>query len=333
MTILKKLMRFETLNKQECQEFIRIMLDEEVAPSYKTALLVALKMKQESAKELSVLTHELIASTYPIQPTLAGSMCVCGTGGDGIGSFNISTTVSFVVAAAGVPILKHGNKGITSRSGGVDLLEALNIKTTPITQVPERIKTVNLLFLSAVNTYPIMKVLQPVRQSIPLPTVFNLMGPMIHPYALDYQMMGVFDPDKAAMVAQTLFDLGRKRALVVHGAGGMDEASLAGDNIVYEINAQSGIHKYTINSQDYGLKTADNTALKGGSSIDNKAITLAILAGEDTSARRDVVVLNAALALYCAEKVPTVTQGIALAQKLIDSKQALALVGQLQEQK
>lgn len=332
MTILKKLMNFESLNQQECQEFVRLLLDDNTSFADKKALLVAIKMKKESGEELSAITHELIASTYPIQPKLSGSMCVCGTGGDGVGSFNISTTVSFVVAAAGVKVLKHGNKGITSKSGGVDLLDALGINVTPIDKAKERINLVNLLFLSATNTYPIMKVLQPVRQSIPTPTLFNLMGPMIHPYALDYQMMGVFDSSKMGVVAQTLSNLGRKRALVVHGAGGMDEASLAGDNLVYEVNAETGIHHYTINAKDYGLSPADNTALKGGSSHDNKAITLAILAGEDKTARRDVVVFNAGLALYCAQKVVDVAEGIYLAEQIIDSEQALALLKRLQGQ-
>lgn len=333
MTILKKLMNFENLDKPQCQEFVRLLLDDKTPFADKKALLVAMKMKKESSEELSAITHELIASTYPVQPRLDGSMCVCGTGGDGLGSFNISTTVSFVVAAAGVKVLKHGNKGITSKSGGVDLLDALGIAITPIDKAKERIGSVNLLFLSATNTYPIMKVLQPVRQSIPMPTLFNLMGPMIHPYALDYQMMGVFDSSKMGVVAQTLANLGRKRALVVHGAGGMDEANLSGDNLIYEVNIGADIKHYTINATDYGLSFADNDALKGGTSHDNKAITLGILAGEDKTARRDVVVLNAALALYCAEKAVDVAQGIDLATKLIDSGQALALLKQLQEQK
>ncbi|WP_072281830.1 anthranilate phosphoribosyltransferase [Rappaport israeli] len=331
MNILKKLMQFQELNENEAQEFARLLFSDELAAADKTALLVAMKMKQESAKELTAITHYLINSNYPVQPRLAGSMCVCGTGGDGVGSFNISTTVSFIVASAGVKVLKHGNKGITSKSGGVDLLDALGIAITPIEAVARRMEVVNLAFLSAMNTYPMMRVLQPIRQLIPLPTLFNLMGPMIHPYALDYQMMGVFDASKVALVAQTLFNLGRKRALVIHGAGGMDEASLAGENLIYEINAQDGVRHYSLEAKDYGLKSADNAALKGGTSAENKEITLAILGCEDKSARRDVVLLNAGLALYIAEKAPTVAEGIALALSIIERGEALELLRFLQE--
>lgn len=331
MNILKKLMQFQELDDNEAQEFARLLFSDELAAADKTALLVAMKMKQESAKELTAITHYLINSNYPVQPRLGGSMCVCGTGGDGVGSFNISTTVSFIVASAGVKVLKHGNKGITSKSGGVDLLDALGIAITPIEAVARRMEAVNLAFLSAMNTYPMMRVLQPIRQLIPLPTLFNLMGPMIHPYALDYQMMGVFDVSKVALVAQTLFNLGRKRALVIHGAGGMDEASLAGENLIYEINAQDGVRHYSLKAKDYGLKSADNAALKGGTSAENKEITLAILGGEDKSARRDVVLLNAGLALYIAEKAPTVAEGIALALSIIERGEALELLRFLQE--
>lgn len=155
MNILKKLMQFQELNENEAQEFARLLFSDELAAADKTALLVAMKMKQESAKELTAITHYLINSNYPVQPRLAGSMCVCGTGGDGVGSFNISTTVSFIVASAGVKVLKHGNKGITSKSGGVDLLDALGIAITPIEAVARRMEAVNLAFLSAMNTYPL----------------------------------------------------------------------------------------------------------------------------------------------------------------------------------
>lgn len=188
------------------------------------------------------------------------AVCVCGTGGDKSNSFNISTTVAFVVASAGVKVIKHGNKSVTSNSGSTDLLN---------------------------------------------------------------QMVGIFDPTKLKLVAKTIKDLGRRRAIVLHGANGMDEATLSGDNLIYELTEDGEIKNYTLNATDYGLKYAQNSDFKGGSPEENLAITLNILNGKDQSSRRDVVILNAGLSLYVAEKVDSIAEGIELASTLIDNGEAL----------
>ena len=168
-----------------------------------------------------------------------------------------------------------------------------------------------------------MKYMQPVRKMIGKPTILNLVGPLINPYHLTYQMVGVFDPTKLKLVAKTIKDLGRKRAIVLHGANGMDEATLSGDNLIYELTEDGEIKNYTLNATDYGLKHAPNSDFKGGSPEENLAITLNILNGKDQSSRRDVVLLNAGLSLYVAEKVDTIAEGIELATTLIDNGEAL----------
>ncbi|QLK86784.1 anthranilate phosphoribosyltransferase [Staphylococcus sp. 17KM0847] len=317
--LLKQLMQRNELDMQQMQGFTELLLSETAAVEDKVALLTAFTMKGETSNELYSLSHKLIHMMYPEQPYLPESLCVCGTGGDGSNSFNISTTVAFVVAAAGATVIKHGNKSVTSRSGSIDILQALEVPTTLVVDVERQVADTHLAFLSAAETYPIMRHIQPIRRYLPVPTIFNIVGPIINPFKLDYQVMGVYDESKMSTVAQTLLQLGRKRALVVHGAQGMDEATLSGDNIIMEVDCNHGIHAYTLNAQDVGLRYADDEALIGGTPEENKRITLSILKGEDRSCRRDVILLNAGLALYAAQRVNTIAEGVKKAEETIDS--------------
>lgn len=326
MNTLKQLIQYRDLNENEMKEFVEFLTDEEKDFSLKVAHLVALSMKGVSSQEITNLAENLIETTYKERPYVQDSICVCGTGGDHSGSFNISTTASFIVAAAGLKVLKHGNKSITSKTGSVDILSALNIHTTPIQEATDVVEQSNLAFLSATETYPIMKAIQPVRKSIPTPTTFNLIGPMIHPYELDYQVMGIYDESKLEIIANALYKMGRKRAIVLHGAGGMDEATLSGDNHIYEVSREYGIKNYKVNAKDFGLQVAENEALKGGTPEENKRITLDILTGVDQGPKRDVVVLNAALALYIGDKVESIANGILMAKHLIDNGEAINIL-------
>ena len=249
MGLLKQLDNNITLTQSETTQFITYLTNPEINVEDKVDLLTQFTKKEIKQQELTYVVNSLIQTMYPNQPTYEGSICVCGTGGDKSNSFNISTTVSFIVASAGIPVIKHGNRSITSHSGSTDLLNELGIKT--------------------------------------------------------------------------LKDLGRRRAIVLHGANGMDEATLSGNNEVYELNENGDITHYFINAKDYGLKVASNQDLQGGSPKENKMISLDILSGDDKTCRRDVVVLNAALALYVSEKVDTIASGISLATILIDSGRAM----------
>lgn len=329
MTLQTQLQQHKALNQQQMNEFIEFLIKSDVDRDAKIKLLSAFSEKEITQAELTYISKSLIHSMYNIQPYIEGSMCVCGTGGDKSNSFNISTTVSFVIASAGVPVIKHGNKSVTSSSGSTDLLNAMQIKTSSVRETPNDIEQHGLVFLSATDTYPIMKEIQPIRKALNHPTIFNVTGPMINPFNLDYQVMGVYETANLEKIAQTLADLGRKRAVVVHGANGMDEATLSGDNIIYEVNQQQKIESYTLDAQDLGLAFAPNEALVGGTPEDNLEITKNILNGSDRSAKKDVVVLNAGLALYVAEKVNTIQEGVDKAKYLIESGKALAQYNQM----
>lgn len=329
MTLLTRLQQHKTLNQQQMNEFISTLIATDVDRDAKVKLLSAFSEKEITQAELTYISKSLIHSMYNVQPYVAGSMCVCGTGGDRSNSFNISTTVSFVIASGGIPVIKHGNKSVTSSSGSTDLLNAMQIKTSSVLETADAIKRHSLVFLSATETYPIMKEIQPIRKALSHPTIFNITGPMINPFKLDYQVMGVYETTNLEKIAKTLADLGRKRALVVHGANGMDEATLSGDNIIYEVNNRQEITSYTLNAQALGLAYASNEALVGGTPEDNLEITKNILTGSDRSAKKDVVVLNAGLALYVAEKVNTIQAGVDKAKYLIESGKALEQYNQM----
>ncbi|HHI7906561.1 TPA: anthranilate phosphoribosyltransferase [Staphylococcus aureus] len=323
MTLLTRIKTETILLESDIKELIDILISPSIGTDIKYELLSSYSEREIQQQELTYIVRSLINTMYPHQPCYEGAMCVCGTGGDKSNSFNISTTVAFVVASAGVKVIKHGNKSITSNAGSTDLLNQMNIQTTTVDDTPNQLNEKDLVFIGATESYPIMKYMQPVRKMIGKPTILNLVGPLINPYHLTYQMVGVFDPTKLKLVAKTIKDLGRKRAIVLHGANGMDEATLSGDNLIYELTEDGEIKNYTLNATDYGLKHAPNSDFKGGSPEENLAITLNILNGKDQSSRRDVVLLNAGLSLYVAEKVDTIAEGIELATTLIDNGEAL----------
>ncbi|MEJ7452303.1 anthranilate phosphoribosyltransferase [Staphylococcus xylosus] len=324
MELQALLNQYKPLNQREMNAFIELLISEDVKDEVKIEYLTSFSEKEITQEELTYIVKSLIHSMYDKQPYYPNSMCVCGTGGDKSNSFNISTTVSFVIASANVPVIKHGNKSVTSSSGSTDLLNAMQIQTTSVEQTPRQLDNTGLAFLSATETYPIMKQIQPIRKHMSNPTIFNITGPIINPFKLDYQVMGVYETSKLDKIAQTLADLGRKKAIVVYGANGMDEATLSGDNIIYEVNANESVETYTINANDVGLDYAPNEELIGGTPAENLEITKNILNGTDRSAKRDVVVFNAGIALYVSEQVSTIQEGVSKAQKLIDEGEALA---------
>ena len=204
MGILKQLEQQQHLNQQDMKAFIDLMINPQIENQIKYKALKSYTDKEMQQSELTFLAKSLIKTMYEQQPVYEGSMCICGTGGDQSGSFNISTTASFVVASAGASIIKHGNKSITSNSGSTDLLDQLKIKTTPVKEVVQQLNQCHLAFVSATESYPIMKYIQPIRKMISKPTIFNLVGPLINPFKLTYQTMGIYDQSQLANVAQTV---------------------------------------------------------------------------------------------------------------------------------
>lgn len=323
MSLQNHIKQYKPLNQAQMNEFIELLITDQLEIDTKRELLEAFSEREPSQAELTYMSKSLIGSMYPEQPTYPNSMCVCGTGGDKSNSFNISTTVSFVLASAGVPVIKHGNRSVTSASGSTDLLNAMCIPTRNVEETETHLKAQGLVFLNATETYPIMKHIQPLRKAISNPTIFNVTGPLINPFKLDYQVMGVYEPSQLNKIAQTLADLGRKRAIVLHGANGMDEATLSGENTLYEVTKDKYIKSYTINATDVGLDYAPNSDLIGGTPQENLEITKQILNGKDQSAKRDVVLLNAGIALYVSEKAATIQEGVHKAKMLIKNGDAL----------
>jgi len=255
-------------------------------------------------------------------------MDVCGTGGDGAASLNISTATTFVLAACGVPVAKHGNKALSSRSGAADVLAALGVEIEPpLERLSTVLKQVGCVFLFAPRHHPALRHAAPVRVELGTRTLFNLTGPMANPAGVKRQLMGVYDPAWLRPVAQTLRDLGTDSAWVVHG-GGMDELVLEGENHVVSLR-DGEIKAFTVTAADAGLLPAPSALLQGGDAAYNAAALLALLRG-DKGAYRDTVLLNAAAALVVAGRVENLPQGVTLAAKAIDQGAALAVLERLQ---
>jgi len=282
------------------------------------SFITALRIKGETVEEITGFARVMRQKATPVNTSHPEVLDTCGTGGDDSHTFNISTTVAFVVAAAGTPVAKHGNRSVSSKSGSADVLEALgiNINLTP-EQVGECIDRVGIGFLFAPALHGAMKYAIGPRREIGIRTVFNILGPLTNPAGAQCQVLGVYDPGLTEVMAGVLANLGTRSAFVVHGAGGLDEVSVLGPTRVSEVRAGEVI-TYYLDPREYGIEYAEPGALKGGTAEDNAVITRSILAGQK-GARRDIVLLNSALALVAAGSVKTIAEGIAKAASAIDS--------------
>ncbi len=248
---------------------------------------------------------------------------IVGTGGDRSDSFNISTTASFVISAAGVPVAKHGNRAASSRCGAADCLEALGVNITiPPEKSAALLEKINMCFLFAQNYHIAMKYVAPVRRELGFPTVFNILGPLSNPAGATMEVMGVYDRSLVEPLARVMKNLGVKSGMVVYGQDGLDEISLSASTTICEIK-DGDFSTYTITPEQFGFPMCQKEDLKGGSPEENAMITKKILNGQK-GAKRNAVVLNAAAGLYVAKKADTLQQAVALAQELIDSKKAKA---------
>jgi anthranilate phosphoribosyltransferase len=254
----------------------------------------------------------------------------CGTGGDGFGSFNISTGAAIVAAAAGARVAKHGNRAVSSSSGSADVLEALGVRIdVPLARVRMAIRDLGIGFLFAPAAHAATRHAMPARKQIVARTVFNLLGPLTNPAGAQAQVLGVFSAEVIDLVAATLAELGVDRALVVHGAGGLDEISLAGETMVAEVR-EGEIRRYTVQPEDFGVQRAPAEAIRGSSPAENAAILETIFTGE-LGPRRDIVVINAAAALVAAGVVGSFKKGADLAGRTLSSGAARDKLFQLRK--
>ena len=330
---LEQLVRGEDLTAIEAQSVMNQIMRGAATDAQIGAYLTALRIKGETRDEIMGSASAMRENATHVPTGIDGSdlLDTCGTGGDDSGTFNISTTVAFVAAGAGVTVAKHGNRAASSQCGSADVLAELgvNLDLTP-EQVGNCVAEVGIGFLFAVQLHPAMKHAIGPRRELKLRTIFNILGPLTNPAGARRQLMGVFAPELTETLAEVLGALGAESALVVSGHGGLDELTTTGPSQVS--HWQDGVlRNYTLDSADFGLARAELAQLKGGDAVLNAAILHGVLDGSEQGPKRDIVLLNAGAALLAAGVVADVGQGIELARATIDSGAALAKLDALVE--
>ena len=312
-----KVIRGEDLDYETAKQVMEEMMDGTATQAQMGSFLTALRMKGETVEEITACAMVMREKGVKINP-VRKVMDIVGTGGDEVGTFNISTTSAFVTAAAGVPVAKHGNRSVSSRSGAADVLENLgaNIKISP-EQCEKVLEKTNVCFMFAQVYHSSMKYAAPVRKEIGVRTVFNILGPLSNPAGATMQLMGVYDSRLVEPLAKVLSNLGVTRGFVVCGSDGLDEVTLTGPTHVCEI--REGVLKtYDISPEQVGLKTCELKELIGGTPEENAQITRDILSGKDKGPKRDVTVFNAACAIYLGLDGITLKNAVIKAQEIID---------------
>lgn len=306
-------------------EFTKNVMDEimsgQASDIQKSAYLAAMSMKGETIEEITASVEGMKKHCVKF-PHEMEVLEIVGTGGDGSNSFNISTTASIIISAAGVPVAKHGNRAASSKCGAADVLEALgvNIMVTPEKSVAI-LKEIGICFLFAQKYHTAMKHVASVRKELGIRTVFNILGPLSNPVNPKMQIMGVYDKSLVESLAKVLLNLGVKNAMVVYGNDGLDEISMSDSTTICEVK-NGKVTSYEIAPEDFEFKRCKKEELVGGNPHENAVITKRILMGEK-GAKRDVVVMNSAAALYISNKVESIADGIVLAEKVIDSGLAM----------
>ncbi len=322
------------LTEQEAAHAFNIIMRDAATPAQTAAMLMGMKINGETVEEITGAAETLRDKMKPLEISeeLRGQiMDVCGTGGDGKGTYNISTTVAFVLAGAGVKVAKHGNSAISSKSGSADVLRALSVNIDMDDEVIVRcIEQANIGFMMAPNYHPAMRLVAPTRRELGMRTIFNLLGPLINPAKPKRQMMGVYDKKWVEPIAHVLHNLGVEKAWVVHGGDGMDEISLTAESYVAELK-DGEVNSFTITPEQYGFERLEAIdPLIGGDDFINAQALKNVLGGAQNP-YRDVVLLNAAAGLVAAEKAQDFAQGIDLAKESIDSGAAKEALHKLVE--
>lgn len=334
---LQQACRQQPFSAAQAEALMQALTRDSLPPAVVGALLGALATRPPTVAELTgfarALRQQMQPLTLPDGPRFARTIDTCGTGGDGGQSFNVSTAVALLVAAAGLPVLKHGNRSVSSRSGSADVLAALGLNTARHQQadrVQADLKQHGIGFCFAPAFHPALQAVAPVRQALGaqgLRTVFNLLGPLCNPACVPVQLLGVFDPALTQVLAEVLHKLGTRRALVVSAEGGqgLDEISLAGPTRCSHLD-QGQIRTLQIRPQDLGLQPAPLAAVRGGDATFNARLIEGLFAGQVQGPPRDLVCLNAAAAFWTAEASTSLADGLQLARATLDSGKALGLL-------
>jgi anthranilate phosphoribosyltransferase len=318
---IKKLTRGEHLSEAEAHSTMFEIMSGEATPSQIAAVLIALSMKKETPDEIAGFARAMREKSITISPKVDHLVDTCGTGGDRLNTFNVSTIAAFVAAGAGAAVAKHGNRAMTSRCGSADLLEALGVKIDlEPAKVQECIEKIGIGFLFAPLHHPAMKYAGPTRKEIGVRTAFNVLGPLTNPAGAANQVIGVFDPDLLELVVSVLKRLGSKRVFAVHGSDGLDELSNIGETLICELRGGE-ISTWRLEPESLGLERARADDIAGGSVEENAEAARRVLSGEK-GPRRGIVAANAALAIAAAGLAEDIERAMPIACESIDSGSA-----------
>lgn len=328
--ILEKLSRSENLTSEEATVAMHSIAHGFVSGEEIAAFLIAIRIKGETLTELTAFIQVLRDASIPVEVDTKGAVDLCGTGGDKSGTFNISTASMFVVAGAGVPVLKHGNRSVSSISGSSDVLEVLGVRMDLKKEQVEKVfNNTGMAFMFAPNFHPAMKHVVPVRRALKMRTFFNIVGPLLNPSKVEHQVVGAFNLTTAKTMAAILAQMNTKRAFAVHAQDGLDEVSLSSKTEIYEVNGSVRSESYLFDPEEHGFKKSDLKDLIGGNSDVNAEIIKNILSGISTDAQRDVVLLNSAFAIHVSGAAATLEKGLEMARNSINSGSAASKLTEL----
>ena len=327
--VLARLAAAETLSADEAEDAFALIMSGEATPAQIAGLLMAMRVRGETVAELTGATRAMRARMLAVEAP-EGAIDVCGTGGDGAGTLNVSTAVAFVLAGAGVPVAKHGNRALSSRTGGADVLTALGVDIdVPVARLPAILRAAGCAFLFAPRHHAALRHAAGPRVELGTRTIFNLLGPLANPANVRRQLIGVFSPVWARPMAETLAGLGTERGWIVHGQG-LDELTVAGENRVVAL-VDGRISEFTVAPEQAGLPRAPASAIAGADAAVNAAAISALLRGAP-GPYRDTVLLNSGAALIVAGRAADLREGVALAARAIDEGAALAALETLKRE-
>lgn len=320
---LQKISRLENLTPDEAEGAMQDILEGKVSAEEISAFLMGMRMKGESIVELTSFVKVMRAASVPVEVDTKNAVDLCGTGGDRSGTFNISTAAMFVVAGAGVPVLKHGNRSVSSKSGSYDVLELMgSVPNLRKEQVEALFNETGMAFMFAPNFHPALKYVMPARRALRLRTFFNMLGPLLNPANVKYQVVGAYSKEAAANMIQILGNLETKNAYTVHAHDGLDEITTTAPSEIFELKSSLSGTSVTFDPRSLNYKRADPKSILGGDAEMNADILRKIVSNQSTEEQRNIVELNAAFAIHAANAADSLEAAKAMAAKSIDSGEA-----------
>lgn len=316
-TVLRRLLQGKSLSREEAREVMDEMMQGTNTSAQIASFLTALRLKGETVEELTGFAQSMRSQAVKLLSVQAEAIDTCGTGGDGGKTFNISTASAFVVASSGVPVAKHGNRAVSSRSGSADVLEALGVQIQQTSNEAESLlHSHQLCFLFAPVFHEAMRYVMPTRHELGFRTFFNLLGPLTNPAQVKRQLIGVYDPVLTDKIARVCYELGLERAMVVSGHDRLDEISISSPTRVTELRG-SEIQTYEVEPEQFGMCRASLSEIEGGNAVENARLIQDVFAGVVKGAKRDVIALNAGASLYLADRASSLSEGVQMALKII----------------